>query len=280
MQKYTEKAKTWNRNLGLIVGTPVPGTVTPEGQPLIITEGLLREQGKLQREYFAKPVVRPEKVHPEIFDLVLKENGLKARAALAQEAKAANEAAGMPRAQIEKEYNDALHRIPLATLIHTTEQLNAALSAVGQSRSEWEEGTVRYKLAQRKRLPEWKIYKQLLTVHAAESTLNMARAQQGTEDAHLRALQMNVEMESAEAARLMQIHGHDPEQWKPNRGVDPATNEDLGPGLLWARQHHFEAVTKVSTIYQRLLQSAAARSMEFFQLKAQVRGNGDRYQSI
>lgn len=276
MQKYTEKAKTWNRNLGLILGSPVPGSITPEGQPLYITEGLLREQSKLQREYFAKPVVRPEKVHPEIFDLVQKENALRARAVAAEEAKAASEAAGLPRTQIEKEYNDALHRIPLATLIHTTNELNAALVAAGQLRSEWEEGGVRYKLAQRKRLPEWKIYKQLLTVQAAESTLSMAKAQPGADDAHVRSLQIDVEAEKAEAARLMHIHGHDPEHWKPDRGIDPVTKEDLGPGLLWARQHHFEAVTKVSTIYQRLLQSAAARSLEFFQLKAQVTGQKER----
>lgn len=271
MQKYSNKLLSQTRQLKALLGTTV---TAPDKSPVLITEDLLRAEHLKQRAYFGAPPVRADTPNVAVLELVLKEQALKHKANVAEANRKTMIDSGVPAEVADARFRDELSRIPIDRLYATTAELKRKLDELGQDRAEWDEGSERYVLAMRKRVPEWKIYRTLINAELAEAKLAEALKNPELKNEHLFVLQRDVANLKEDAQRQMNLLGQDSEAWKRKR-LDK-DGKDIGPGEHWARQHHLNAVSKVSVICQRLYKSAASRSLEFFQLKAQVTGQKER----
>lgn len=253
-KRYEQRLQAATASLNAILGEKV--SLGPDQPQVEITEELLRAEQLKQREFFgaANPLVTEP--HLEIFALVQKERQIIRSTHAAHERFNNGIANGHPHDFLVQQLHQDLLAAETENLEVITAELDGALIAAGQYRSEWEEETgARWRLASRMNQTDKDIYDLRVKEETARAKLDRARF----DGRPLDQPQRTFDNAQQAANQAIADAGYERQHWEVGK-------------VSWVRAKNLEVVARLELVYLRILKAAASRSMEFRHLKSRVTG--------
>lgn len=268
--------------------------------PVAITETMLRTEQVKQRDYFATTAPLMEDANLDIYHSLLEEKRLTKRKLELESVYKVIPGAGNSN-ELNMSLTAALitDRCTPGCIKEAEGRTGKLLKAAGQSRADWEEDGERWAAARDFEGPGRTIYRLLLVEKEHKGALAGAVNKATAELKHAQeAAEVNLAAQVALGVRGSALDAfqfaYRDAQNAANAGVpdtaflhlslalasaEKATNEALEQagqtrqlweegGTEWKRQFHFEQLTKLKTIYSRLLKLAASRTLELRTVKA------------
>lgn len=214
----------------------------------------------------------------EIYESLMKERDLEKASADIEMRYQMVSPAGTRSMLQQMAYDSARRESGVDTLPHQRQKTERLLAKHHQTRGEWNEGGERYHLAARWAHPDKAIFDKVYAEKQAKQALEDRREKEKSQSMEGKAttLEDHNEQKAKEAfereiAELEADYKKKTEETNAVLTSNQARTEWFKAGSLkWAQYNDQDIVHKLETTYQRLLQAAAGRTLQYRQLHSQV----------